>query len=244
VHDTSTFPTEFGFPKSLPHPLFFHSSDIDFDARLFAARVEQDKDSFDEKWSSLYIKRVTEGYTRIGVNATPCFLSTSQFDTLYGSEQGAVVYRAALNNLPVVSPESLSYEQLIEFRRDEDSVRRYRDLRLWLEQSLNGKTLSEATDIIGQKLDDYGWAIKKHGLKTITGTFSQILNWKQASMTGAVALAGGALAGEIGAAFAAGLVIASQVGASIAERMIEHEDLTRGKDREVAIIYDIRKRFG
>lgn len=104
--------------------------------------------------------------------------------------------------------------------------------------------MGHATDIIGQKIDDYAWAIRKHGLETTIGAFKQLFDWKKSGLTVAAASAAGALAGPIGASIATGITIAAEIGVSVLERRLQARELQRGEGRAIAILYDIQQSFG
>ena len=104
--------------------------------------------------------------------------------------------------------------------------------------------MQEATGILGKKLDDYEWAIRKHGLKTTMAALAHILDPKAVTAVAADAGAAGSLARPVGAAIAGGLVLSSRVVTWLVDRRIALQDVKQGKDSEVAIIYEARKRLG
>jgi hypothetical protein len=75
-------------------------------------------------------------------------------------------YIAALETIPVVIEEHLSYEQVAEFRRDHEACGNYRALRAWLRDGLAARGIEEAKEIIERKIEDYTKSIQKHGLET------------------------------------------------------------------------------
>ncbi len=155
-----------------------------------------------------------------------------------------IAYEAALLNLPLVDATQTSWHQVIEFRKDSRAKGTYRDLRLWLTHGIEANSVQEATDIIGQKIADYEWAIRKHGLKTFIGTFSCVFDLKQSLATTAVSAAAATIGGPIWAAIASGAMLSGQIAAQIAEQKIELSQIRRDKDREIALLYDAQKSFG
>ena len=131
----------------------------------------------------------------------------------------------------------------LDFRSDPEAVRKYRDLRIWLRSGLEAQSAQHATDIIGQKIDDYQWAVKRHGFQTSLGAFKAIFDWKESKLTVAASAFAALTGGPIWAALAGGLGIAAQVGALLAERRLAAQDTIRGPNREVAILYDIQERL-
>jgi hypothetical protein len=152
-----------------------------------------------------------------------------------------IAYAAAIANLPIVATDDAAWDQIIEFRNDPDACGKYRDLRLWLQTGLKAESVQQATDIIAKKLEDYEWAITKHGLKSTIGNMKQIIDLTATPPAGLAYL----LTGKVWAALmTGGLVIAAKVVLSVAEQRIDLSDVKRGKDSEIAILYDIKKKLG
>jgi hypothetical protein len=155
-----------------------------------------------------------------------------------------IAFQAALGSIPEIIEERASWEQILEIRRDPDACRKCRDLRLWLTYSLEARSLQQAQDIIEKKIEDYSWALRKHGLETTTGTLSSILNWK-----GLTAIAGGSAIAALGTSpllstLAAGSVVLGNAAVWIAKRRIALEDLKRGPNSEIALIHDFQEKWG
>jgi hypothetical protein len=115
-----------------------------------------------------------------------------------------------------------------------------RRLRHWLDASMMGKPVSFIQDEIALKLADYEHALKKHGVVTLTGTLSEVLDPRYMAATAGVA-AGLALGGAeiIAATAAAGLVI-GRVVLSITTRLLELDELTQRS--EVAVIHELEEK--
>jgi hypothetical protein len=152
-------------------------------------------------------------------------------------------YEGALNNLPLVSAKGVSWDQVIDFRKDPEAVRKYRDLRLWLREGLNAQTVEHATDIIGQKIENYRWAIKKHGFQTTIGAITQLFDWKESRLTLGAAGVAGMFGGPVWAAIASGLTVVAQIGTWLSERKLAKDEILRGPDREIAILFEAQERF-
>jgi len=183
-------------------------------------------------------------YCNAGILATPAYNSRLRLYTDF-SQGEKIAYDAALNNIPVFDDRiCVSWDQIVEFRNDVESKRKYRDLRVWLHEGLKTDSVAHATDIIAQKIEDYAWALKKHGFQTVLGAISQFFDWKQSAVTLAVSGAVGAMEGPIWGAISSGLLISSQAAVRIAQERIKITDVARSDNREVAILYDIQERFG
>lgn len=191
-----------------------------------------------------YTQRVlARSYAKEGCTVVPSFSSYRSFDDEFNTGT-QVAYEGALQNISVVDDKKLDWAQILEFRQDKESLRKYRDLRLWLRSGLQAADPSEAADIIGAKLDAYEWSLKKHGFETVQGALTFVLDFKQAGLAASAVAAGAAVGGPILSALAGGLVITGQISAWTIKRLIEREDVKRGTNCEVAFIHDINKRFG
>lgn len=187
-----------------------------------------------------YSMNMTEIYKKHGIDVVPTFSSFDQFRANY-PEGHFIAYQAALNNIPLVSQRSLSWKQVIDFREDKDATNKYRSLRLWLSDSLKAKSLSQATDIIGKRIDEYKWAIKKHGLKTITGAFSKIISLQSISaiVTGAGMAA--IVGGPLWSAIVAGTITTAEVGIWLVERHVEKLSIGREDYSDIAILHEAKQ---
>jgi hypothetical protein len=197
-----------------------------------------------EQLQSVVERAVVLAYQKVGVTVIPSFADNKEFSTQYGKGE-AVAYQAVLANLPVVNEDFLDWEQILQFRSDKEAVRKYRDLRLWLHHSLNAESVQHATYLISQKIDDYRWAIKKHGMQTVSKGLTQIYDWKDLATAGATSTVVGALGGgPIVSALFAVITVVPKIAAWVIDRRVTLRDVERGKNKEIAIIYEAQKRFG
>jgi hypothetical protein len=148
-------------------------------------------------------------------------------------------YQAVLGNIPVVLEEQLSWEQVLAFRQDPEAKRKFRDLHVWI-TSLNVESERQATDLIAQKIDDYRYAIKKHGLSTwIQGISSFVSLGSLVPAAGGLAASAAHLSSAWGAALGGALAVAG-ASAWVAKRLLDRQDVARGEHREIAYLYDLQ----
>ena len=198
---------------------------------------------FKELFAENYIELLCYQLRQAGINVTPMFKDEEAFSRCF-SAGNEIVYVAALKNMPLVS-EDTQWEAIGEFRRDSESLKKYRDLRLWLESGVQAASLQCATDLIAKKIEGYEWAIKKHGLQTVTGVLSHVLDSKSLLAISAGSGLGAALTGQPWTALVGGgLVLTAEITAWVAERLIDLKDIKRGTHSEIAIIYEARRKFG
>ena len=187
-----------------------------------------------------YEMRVRMASFRVtGYHVTPIYESQQRYFSDYPSGN-SIVYQAALENLPEIIEDGVSWEQILEFRSDKEAIRKYRALRLWLEHSLSAQSVDHARDVIANKLEDYEWAIRKHGLKITTGALSSIFDWKGVVSVGAGVSIGAALGGPIWSVLTGTLLTVGKASVWVAERMIDMQDVKRGPDSSVALICDAK----
>ncbi len=182
--------------------------------------------------------RLYAEFSRInGFDAIPIYDSKKTFETDFAPGK-QVAYQAILSSIPIVIENELSWDQVIEFRKDPASVRKYRDLKIWLQDGLKADSVSHAEDIISKKIDDYTWAIEKHGIKTRLGAYTLV----SAGLVGIQAAP--ILDNPIVVILTGGLALFSTMSAYLGMRELDLDGIERGDNSEIAYIYDIKKRFG
>ena len=148
---------------------------------------------------------------------------------------------SVLRNLDVVDEGKLDWAQVVEFRKDHAARQKFRRLRNWLSSDMVGKTVQQVTDETAVRLDEYNWSIQKHGIQTVTGAISDLLEPSFIAATG-TAVAGFGYAGGAGLAeLAAGGIALGRVVASITTRLIDLSDRKHGQGSEVAFIHELKK---
>lgn len=174
--------------------------------------------------------------------ATPFYESAESLNKEYHPGNIGVIF-AAIKNIGIVDEEKLEWSQVKEFRKDLNCQRKYRRMIHWLDSELVGKSGNFISDRIANKLEDYEWALKKHGIETVIGSFSRIIDPRFIIATSA-AVAGLNLTGERFIAAIAGLgLLAGKAAISITKAGLDIIDKRRGKDSEIAYVYDIKKKL-
>lgn len=161
-------------------------------------------------------------------------------DFSYGPELAAVI---AISTVGLVDEKSLSWNQVREFRNDEETRNKYRRFVRWTSNELKNKTPAEVTDSIAAKLDDYEFALRKHGIETRLGTLSSLLDPKFLGISTAAALAAGSASVAWGALAGAGLVIGKTL-VSFATAKIAADTELRKIGGEIAYVHEVKKQLG
>jgi hypothetical protein len=108
-------------------------------------------------------------------------------------------------NIPLVDVRKLEWKQILELRKDKDSIRKLRRMRLFLHDNYRGESRRYVEDHILKMLDDYEQTAKRHGLELVTGVLSAIFDSKSLLLFGALSVVG-AILGSPTAAGASALV--------------------------------------
>ena len=106
---------------------------------------------------------------------------------------------------------------------------------------MSAQSVEHARDLIAHRIEEYEWAIRKHGLKTATGALSSIFSWKGLISLGTGVSIGAALGGPVWSALTGALFSVGGASVWVAERMIEMQDIKHGPDSAVALICDAKR---
>ncbi len=175
------------------------------------------------------------------IRALPMYDSAEARDAEYQAGDTPVLV-AAIDGLQVVDENSLDVQQILEFRKDPTAKSKFRRLRHWADKELTGKSSSFISDAISQRLEDYEWALKKHGIITVTGVLSELLDSNLLKGVGAT-IAGLGLANadwRLVAAAGTSIVLGKTV-LSVSKMRIDMNEVKRGTGSEVAIVHELKK---
>jgi hypothetical protein len=155
--------------------------------------------------------------------------------------QGA--YTAAIQSIPVVVEQTCTWDQIWEFRSDPEAKQKYRRLRNWIRNTLKDTSSVQAEDMIEQCVDDYRWAIEKHGLHAVIGTLKAVIQPDHLVTVSVASFIAGLMAGTVGATVTAGLTISAHAALELSNFLVQRKDIARGSYSECALIYEIRRQF-
>jgi len=85
---------------------------------------------------------------------------------------------AALESLEWIDENHLTWDQVLEVRKDKDSVFALKRMLHWLDAEMAGKPVSFVADEIQLRLSEYENATNKHGIKLVRGAFGTFLDVK------------------------------------------------------------------
>ena len=175
-----------------------------------------------------------------GISTVPMYKSLSDSLEQYTiGDRRALI--ASLENLEVIDESMLSWAQVSQLREDEEAKRKIRTLRHWLDREMVGKPIPFVTDAIGEKLESYKRSLRKHGIRTVTGSIKSILDFKfLVPTTAATAITGLGIGPDWAAALAA-IVVTGKVAVTATEKFLDFDEVRNGDGAEVAFIHDLEK---
>jgi len=165
--------------------------------------------------------------------ATPIYADSAQKDREYKAGEKEVIV-ATLSDLDIVDEDNTPWDAVLQFRGDPDARGKYRRFIHWLDKELVGKPQSFVEDEIAGRLQDYTDALRKHGIRTICGMIRAALDprhWPACDFAAVAAMLNDK------PWWTAGLMI-GKVCLSVATALLDHDDVKRGPNREIAYVYE------
>lgn len=141
-------------------------------------------------------------------------------------------YEICLSDIPIMVEENLEWEQVMEMRSDSNSIKKVHRFRRWVDTELEGKEKSEIIQSFEEALDDYKYALKKHGIMTAIGGLTTILSASSSVIN--------AISGDFSTQISAGLAIS---GGLITYTASQLSDFFEKKREPIALIYELEKKF-
>jgi hypothetical protein len=154
-----------------------------------------------------------------------------------------VVLKAAISNVAMVDEESLTWDQVIEFRRDKRTQQKYRRFVRWAAGEFKARSPHELQDMIAVRLDDYTWGLKKHGIKASLGAISCLLDPKFLGVVSAATAATAVATNAVWAAVAGASLTVGKALVSFGTELVDGIDENRRRNFEVAYLYEVQKRL-
>jgi len=168
--------------------------------------------------------------------------SGKERDGLY-KEGDREVVATVLSNLEIVDEKKLTWQQVMEFRKDKISLQKYRRLLHWLDREMIGKSHKFIEDDIAQKLEDYESSLKKHGINTVLGTIEEVLDGKYllgtSGVVGSFSLAGYP---ELGVLAGTGLMV-GKIAIKLGKTCLDFDDAERGANSEISWVYEVKEQL-
>jgi len=184
------------------------------------------------------LRTVVEDLRDAGHPAYPVYHSQAAHDGEYQPGDYRVLV-SAFEGLAIVDEATLTWEQVLAFRRDKDAKKSYNRFLHWLDQTLLGKDARFVHDELEQRLDDYQEAMRRHGIKTVLGTAAEILDPK----IFAAAAAGGAALASVNPLLAlgagSGLVLGNAV-LKVTQHLVNFQEQRANLRKEIGYVLEVR----
>ncbi len=174
-----------------------------------------------------------------GMSVVPVYHSRNTETLLYRPGKTSVLI-ATLENLEVVDENELEWEQVLEFKKDSETLRKYKRLIHWLDRDLVGKSVEQITEIMEEKLEDYRSALKRHALKTKVGLLQAAFDWRALTAGGVVA---SAAKNPLIGALTTGAMAIGKVSLQLTHVKLEYDAKKKETLPEIHWVYDIPRKF-
>lgn len=94
-----------------------------------------------------------------------------------------------LSGIDLIDTEKASWEQIIDYRQDENAKKKLRNLRLFLQTNYAGKSRQYIEDDFGKRIDDYNSVVKEYGFNKKKSVISFLANSKNIRTFGTASIA-------------------------------------------------------
>jgi hypothetical protein len=173
------------------------------------------------------------------VPVMPIFRSGLALSQAYQSGDHSAAL-AIVSDIDIVSEAELTWAQVQEFRSDSESRVKYKRFIHWLDKDMVGKPLSFIEDELSIRLDQYRYALRKHGILTVSGALRSILDWKSltTALGAAYGIAVGAGSFSFGAMAGASITL-GKVAVEVIDIALKREDLKHNAGYEIAFAHEL-----
>jgi hypothetical protein len=196
---------KFSMDESAPEELFYANSRITGAIAHHMTRVNSPVSYLPiyENEAEAFSRGVMIEAKRAGVVLTPMYGTVIDNES-WGDEStrqsDGSVLKLSLSGFPCVSEMDLKWEQVLEFRGDDKSIRNLRATRALLAELSKYKTTAETQEKTAELIENYQNACRKHGVGLYSSLFDQIYDKSTLIASAGVAI----MSGSISAAIAAG----------------------------------------
>lgn len=142
------------------------------------------------------------------------------------------VYEAIISSDQMIDESKLNWEQVLEIRRDKAEQAKLKRFRSWINSDFDNCSKEQIIEKINNTYSDYAEALKKHGVKTLTGSLATIVS---EAAIGVLSTWGGNTVNYIGL----GLQLA--IGAIPLGKTVM--DYVKLRKEPIAYYYDIKKKI-
>jgi hypothetical protein len=120
---------------------------------------------------------IVDVYAARGIQMTPIYLTTSDYDEATTQKSQSSGLEICLDHIPTVADSALTWDQVLQFRKDKDAVEKLNRLRRWFTRDLAKKSEPEIKAELEEKLDNYQYSLRKHGIATVLAGATSIMSF-------------------------------------------------------------------
>lgn len=153
-----------------------------------------------------------------------------------------LVVCSILQDIALPDEEKLTWDQVLEFRKDINAKKKYRRLTHWLDAEMVGKPLSFIEDEIGQRLEDYNSALDKHGLRKITGSLLAALDPMTLLAASGAYITGRSTGQEWIGMLTGASILLHKCAVCLKQEKLDLENVKRSHP-EIHFIYEVKKKL-
>ena len=149
----------------------------------------------------------------------------------------------SISNMPLIDTEKAEWEKILEFRKDTESRKKLRNLKLFLHENYKGRSPSFVEDDLNKRLEDYKNVCKDWGFDTIASTLSAAMDSRSVQVSISASLIA-TLSGEPIVITGAALPAIMEVGKITIEFIRKKHAFHKLKrDHDLAYIIEAKERF-
>lgn len=179
-----------------------------------------------------------------GLRSVPFLTAEGTFDGVVESGDDLAL-EVQLCQVPIIDADALTWEHVLQLRKDPDFTKKLRNFRLLLNEDYQGKQIGYVTDSLLKKIDEYEEACKTNGVRLALSSFQQLLDSK--SLLGSLGLVtAGVLLGTPAAvalsSIGAGVIEIGKFTVHFLQKKIELRE--KSTNDGIAYLMDIRKALG
>ncbi len=179
---------------------------------------------------------------QMDVSAVPVYSSASKRDNDFGTgHRAALVW--SIRNIQLIREDKLEWSQVREIRNDTEARTKLHRLINWMVSEMAGQPASFIESQLAAKLDDYEWALKKHGIQCLTGVLSSIIDPKFLATSAATVAALSLTVDRLVSAISVASLAFARVTLEASKSMLDLKDKNRNSFPEIAYLHEIRKKL-
>ena len=210
-----------------------------WDVYISSSSFIEERSHLSEHYLKEYKAAIKNFEDKYALNKLPKF----GHDEFCMSTSKAEVPFLSLQNLEIVDPSKLTWEMVLDFRKDRDAVSKIRRLRHFLEANYTNKNRSFIEDDLALKIEDYKYALKKWDFDTKAGVMGILLKSKTIFSACAASIALAFCGNEVlsAASLTSGILVETgNVVLEISKRSKEKKELRRKNPFDYLIELNIK----